>query len=187
MNDLGKIYSILTTIISTLLVIYFIFYNEIYFIYTIYYSESIWGILIAIFRQILFFESNLIYILIILVVIGFIGGIISKGYKDAIYTSIFSGVLFAIIWLILMVRFTPIYCMTYPIDFLYILTTIFRGLLISSIYLGPCFLGGYIISYKKLSEKEEEYPKIENICPVCHKAFISNPLYCCYCNNKIRD
>ena len=171
-------------VIGTSLMIYLLNYVVIYSLYLTYYSESVWGVLIAIMDQIIYFEHNLIYSIPILLIFGFIGGIISKNSKNGILSSLFSGITIVICWIVILARFLPKYYMS-NISFFTIIEVIFRSFLIFAIYLVPSFIGGYIMSYRKFNEAKFDLQKIETICPYCHQKFESNPLYCCYCNNKI--
>lgn len=184
---MGKLYSVLTKIILSIVFVYIFNINVIYESYTLYYSESVWGILIAILEQILYLEFNILEIIIILLIIGFLGGLVSKSYKNAIYSSIFSGIIISITWLILIVRFTPNYWYDNSLGIIFILGSILRGLIISSIFLLPSIIGGFLILKKGKNDKKLKYPKIETICPYCHKKFNSNPIYCCYCNRIIEN
>ncbi|MHA1271253.1 MAG: hypothetical protein ACTSPY_15785 [Candidatus Helarchaeota archaeon] len=184
---MGKIYSILMMIIITPIIVYIVDFNNIINLYIMYYSESVWGILIAILREILFFNLNIVVYLIILLIIGFLGGVISKKCIDGIYSAMISGVMFSIIWIILSLRFTPNYWITYVSDYFFVVEIIFMGILIGLIYLLPSLLGSYLISYKKVEAPKESLEKIEVTCPYCKNTFKSNPVYCCYCNKKLRD
>ncbi|MHA1790982.1 MAG: hypothetical protein ACTSXT_17315, partial [Candidatus Helarchaeota archaeon] len=102
---MGKLYAILTMVIGTSLMIYLLNYVVIYSLYLTYYSESVWGVLIAIMDQIIYFEHNLIYSIPILLIFGFIGGIISKNSKNGILSSLFSGITIVICWIVILARF----------------------------------------------------------------------------------
>lgn len=174
-------------LVVSILAVFIFNMNDIYTLYQLYYSESVWGILIATINKIIYLEKDFIVILIILLSIGFIGGIISKNYKDAIYSSIISGIIISIMWLILIFRFTPNYWTSNSLGILFILESILRGLIICLIFFGPCIIGGFLLSKDNLDGLKKEYPKIISTCPKCKKEFKSDPIYCCYCNYKMRS
>jgi hypothetical protein len=184
-KNLGKLYSILAVSIFSIILIYIFNLTGIYYIYNLYYSESVWGVIIATIDHIVFIEKNFIVNLPILLSISFLGGIISKNYRDAFYSSLISGIIMALTWIILVLRFSPIYWTENFSGFL-IFEIILRGLLLSLIYVGPSILGGYIISKNKSDQSIIKYPDIETICPKCGRKFKSNPIYCSYCNSEIK-
>ena len=166
------------------MMVFLVFYKNIFSLYTNYFAESEWGIIVAIIRQILYFESNPLSILVIMIGIGFVGGIISRNKIDGIYSALFTGITISITWLVLVFRFTPGYW-GFSMKIYDIFEIIIRGLIIGLVLSGPCFTGGLIISYKSKNREEQRPIKIEVSCPYCKRVFKSNPVYCCYCNKKI--
>lgn len=156
-------------------------------------AEGEVGVLAAIMDVVLLpLETQVSVKLSIIFFSAFVGGAIARG-KNSIAVGVSAGLVSALFIVFLISRYMPTVWSSLTSNGVWnpILIYLGRGLIFAGISTITSIIGGFLTRKKSLTviypSGEEEPPKIGVVCPHCGSEYMSNPIYCGKCGERIEN